>query len=85
MEFSEELDADKLGADMARSLGYFTIPDICAIYGITPTTEVQWRKRGKGPRWIVAGHRILRTKEAVLEDLRAREKERRTDHAGELL
>lgn len=61
---------------LAQSLDCLTEQDLCALYNITPNTAESWRKRRKGPAYILAGNSYLYRRASVAADLQARERER---------
>ena len=61
---------------LAQSLDCLTEQDVCALYDITPLTAEAWRKRGKGPAYILAGNRYLYPRTSVAADLQTRVRER---------
>lgn len=63
---------------LAQALDCLTESDICALYGITPVTAESWRKRRKGPGYVLAGTRFLYPRKCVAADLQSRE--RAVDH-----
>jgi hypothetical protein len=69
-----QADAIRVQA-LAQSLDCLTEQDLCALYGITPGTAEAWRKRRKGPAYILAGNNYLYPRRCVAADLKARERE----------
>lgn len=61
---------------LAQSLDCLTEQDLCVLYGITPNTAESWRKRGRGPSYILAGNRYLYPRTSVAADLQTRVRER---------
>lgn len=61
---------------LAQSLDCLTEQDLCALYGITPATAEAWRKRRKGPSYILAGNNYLYPRSSVAADLQTRVRER---------
>ena len=61
---------------LARSLDFFTEEDFASLAGIKASTAEAWRKRGKGPRFVRLGNRVLYPRDAVLEHLRSLERTR---------
>jgi hypothetical protein len=57
---------------LAQSLDCLTEQDLCALYGITEGTAEAWRKRRKGPAYILAGNSYLYPRTSVAADLQAR-------------
>lgn len=57
---------------LAGTLDCLTEEDLCALYNIQPSTAENWRKRGKGPAYILAGNRYLYPRSSVASDLEAR-------------
>jgi hypothetical protein len=58
--------------ELADALDCLLEPDICTLYKITPHTAEAWRKRHRGPEYILAGNRFLYPKKAVARDLQER-------------
>lgn len=54
---------------LAQSLDCFTEEDFRTLAGITSNTAEAWRKRGKGPAYILFGNRYLYPRDAVAEHL----------------
>lgn len=61
---------------LAQSLDCLTEQDLCVLYGITPGTAEAWRKRRKGPSYILAGNAYLYPRTSVADDLKARVRDR---------
>lgn len=57
---------------LAKTLDCLTEEDLCALYDIKASTAETWRKRGKGPAYILAGNRYLYPRQAVASDLQSR-------------
>ena len=57
---------------LAETLDCLTEEDLCVLYNIQPSTAENWRKRGKGPSYILAGNRYLYPRANVAADLQAR-------------
>lgn len=70
---------------LAQSLDCLTEQDLCSLYGITRNTAEAWRKRGKGPAYILAGNRYLYPRASIAADLQARVRERSQAPAKGLL
>jgi hypothetical protein len=51
--------------DLAKSLDCLTEQDLCTLTGIAPATAEGWRKRRKGPAYILAGNRYLYPRKCV--------------------
>ncbi len=63
-----EAEPDRLQV-LAASLDCFTEEDFRSLAGITLYTAEAWRKRGKGPAYILLGNRYLYPRTAVAEHL----------------
>lgn len=61
---------------LAQSLDCLTEQDLCALYGITPNTAEAWRKRRKGPAYILAGNNYLYPRSSIAADLQSRVRDR---------
>ncbi len=73
------------GHALARCMGYLTETDICDLYQVTEGTVETWRKRGLGPRHIMAGNRPLYAIEEVSDDLKSRLRAKKTVPAKDML
>ena len=71
--------------DLARSLDCIPDEDLQALANVKASTTEAWRKRGKGPAYIVFGNAILYPREAVAEYLRTLMLERQSSTARSLL
>lgn len=60
---------------LAQALDCFTEQDLCALYEITASTAEAWRKRRKGPSYILAGNAYLYPRASVAADLQTRVRE----------
>lgn len=78
-------DEAKRAQALAETLDCLTEEDLCALYDIKPTTAENWRKRGKGPTYILAGNRYLYPKSSVAADLQSRTRKRPEASAKEAL
>jgi hypothetical protein len=58
----------------AAELGYMLAEDFAALCGINESTAESWRKRCKGPSYVLAGNRFLYPTKAVSEWLAGRVK-----------
>nr|WP_297350210.1 hypothetical protein [uncultured Caldimonas sp.] len=54
-------------AALAQSLDCFTEDDFILLAKITPGTASAWRKRGKGPAYVLMGNAFLYPRDAVRE------------------
>lgn len=70
---------------LADRLDHFTEHDMLLLADIKPSTLEQWRKRGEGPAYARAGSRFLYPREAVVEWLKTRTRERDGVPAGDVL
>jgi hypothetical protein len=57
--------------ELAQSLDCLTEHDLTLLTDTAPATLESWRKRGKGPAYILAGNRYLYPRHAVAEYLKA--------------
>lgn len=64
---------------LAQSLESICEPDLCLLADITENTAESWRKRGKGPAYVLIGNRYLYPRAAVAEFIQSNVRERRTD------
>ena len=62
--------------DLAQSLDCIAEQDLCLLADITPTTAESWRKRGKGPAYVLIGNRYLYPRAAVAEFVKSNVRER---------
>lgn len=63
---------------LAQSLECLTESDFCLLAEITPATAENWRKRGKGPSYILVGNAYLYPRGSVADHLRTLVRERRS-------
>jgi hypothetical protein len=70
---------------LARSLDCIAEHDLCLLAKITPLTAESWRKRGKGPAYVLIGNRYLYPRQAVAEFVQSNVRERRTVPAKAVL
>lgn len=61
---------------LAQSLDCIPEPDFCLLADITKTTAENWRKRGKGPAYVLIGNRYLYPRTAVAEFIQRNVRER---------
>lgn len=71
--------------ELARALDCFTEGDVLTLGNLKPNTLEAWRKRGKGPPYIVFGRTFLYPRVQLSDHLQALVRERRTVPARELL
>jgi hypothetical protein len=71
-----ELPDDERVRALADSLDCFLETDLCAIARVKSTTTEAWRKRGKGPSYVLFGNRVLYPREALKQFLREQQRER---------
>lgn len=57
--------------EIAKALDCFTSEDLRALAGITESTEEAWRKRHKGPPYVLLGTQYLYPRKGVAEYLQA--------------
>lgn len=84
MEHQISQEQERIRA-LAQSLDCIPEPDFCLLADITPITAENWRKRGKGPSYVLIGNRYLYPRAAVSEFVQANVRERRTATAKGLL
>lgn len=73
------------GNALAHSMGYLTEGDICDLYQVKEATAETWRKRGLGPRHIMAGNRPLYAINEVADDLKSRHRAKKAVLAKDML
>lgn len=61
---------------LAQSVDCLAESDFCLLAGITAGTAESWRKRGKGPAYVLIGNRYLYPRQAVLEFVASNLRER---------
>jgi hypothetical protein len=71
----ETLD-DTEGRALARSLDCLTEEELSVLAKAEPSTVEAWRKRGKGPDYILFGNRFLYPRKSVSEHLQTLVRER---------
>lgn len=54
---------------LAQSLDCLVEADLCLLADITPSTAQSWRKRGKGPAYVLVGNKFLYPRSALVEFL----------------
>lgn len=54
-------------SELAQSLDCIAELDFCLLADIVPPTAESWRKRGKGPAYVLIGNRYLYPRQAVAE------------------
>ena len=62
---------------LAEQMDCFTEDEVCTLYDVVPNTTEAWRKRGKGPAYILAGRNYLYPRQAVKEHLYSKVRERK--------
>lgn len=77
--------ADEELRDLARSLDCLTESQVHLLAGVTPGTAEAWRKRGKGPAYVLFGNRYLYPRAAVSQFLQGQLRERSSTSAKGLL
>lgn len=77
-------DQERLSA-LAQSLDCLPEEDFCLLADITPGTSESWRKRGKGPAYVLIGNRYLYPRKAVAEYLQSIVKTRTRVEPREML
>jgi hypothetical protein len=71
--------------DMAERLDCFIEEDFQALAAATPKTVEAWRKRGRGPAYILLGNRYLYPRKAVAQYLESVTRTRSQHSAKEVL
>jgi helix-turn-helix protein len=61
---------------LAQSLDCMTEEDLNLLTDTSPNTTENWRKRGKGPAYVLVGNRYLYPRSAVADFLKANIRER---------
>lgn len=61
--------------ELTRLFNCLTEEELCVLYDIKASTAVAWRKRGKGPDYVLAGNRCLYPLESITADLERRKRE----------
>jgi hypothetical protein len=72
-------------SQLADSLDCLTEPDLLLLTDASPSTLESWRKRGKGPAYVLVGNRYLYPRKAVAEFVHSNLRERRASPAKDLL
>ena len=70
---------------LAQSLDCMTEDDLNLITDTTPSTTETWRKRGKGPAYVLIGNRYLYPRTAVAAFVQDNIRERRASPAKAVL
>jgi len=71
--------------DLAQSLNCLSEADFCLLADIAPGTAESWRKRRKGPAYVLFGNRYLYPRAGVAEHLQGHIREQRGNTAKALL
>jgi hypothetical protein len=71
--------------DIANSLDCLTEQDLNLLSGTQPSTTDAWRRRGKGPEYILFGNAILYPREPLKRHLATLIRERKNRPVKELL
>lgn len=71
----EQQDATEVRA-LAHSLDCITDEELQVLADATPGTVEAWRKRGKGPKYILFGNRYLYPRKGLAEHLNTLVRER---------
>ena len=79
---TEDLDRVR---ELAQSLDCLAEEDLCALARIKPATAEAWRKRSKGPAYVLIGNRFLYPKKSLADFLSTLVRERRTVPAKSVL
>lgn len=69
---------DERLSQLAQSLDCITDPDLGVLTKTTDSTRENWRKRGIGPAYILAGNNYLYPRASVREWLHGQVRERRS-------
>ncbi len=77
--------ADDRLRELAQSVDCITESDLCLLADITPSTTENWRKRGKGPAYVLIGNRYLYPRAGVGEFMQSNLRERRGVPAKDML
>lgn len=62
---------------LAIALDVIAEADLCALAGITPATAEAWRKRQRGPAYVLLGRKYYYPRQAVAEYLQSLLRDRR--------
>lgn len=84
MDTSPPDDQERIRA-LALSLDCIAEPDLCLLAGITPNTAENWRKRGRGPAYVLIGNRYLYPRCSIAEFMRSLVRERKPASAKGML
>lgn len=76
MDTTQTQEQERIRA-LAQSVDCIAEPDLCLLADITPNTAESWRKRGKGPAYVLIGNRYLYPRQAVAEFVSSNLRERR--------
>lgn len=63
--------------ELATRVDCFTESDLGLLTDATPNTLKNWRKRGEGPAYFMAGNRALYPRTAVIDWMQTRLRERK--------
>ena len=64
-------NADDRLRQLADSLDCIIEPDLCLLAKVTSSTAENWRKRGKGPSYILIGNSYLYPRSSLLQYLQS--------------
>lgn len=76
MDTKDAQDQDRIRT-LAQSVDCLAEADFCLLAKITSTTAENWRKRGKGPAYVLIGNRYLYPRQAVADFVASNVRERR--------
>lgn len=76
MDTKDAIETDRIRS-LAQSVDCIAEPDFCLLANITPNTAENWRKRGKGPAYVLIGNRYLYPRQAVADFVASNVRERR--------
>ena len=72
-------------ADLARQVDCFAEVDVAALAGVKPSTLEAWRKRGKGPDYVLLGCNYLYPRKSLENFLQSLLKNRSEFSAKDVL
>ena len=77
--------SDERLSALADSVDCIAEQDLCLLASITRATAESWRKRGKGPAYVLIGNRYLYPRKAVAAFVQSNVRERRANPAAGVL
>jgi hypothetical protein len=75
MDPTKDTEIDRVRL-LAQSLDCMPEEDLCLLANVSPTTAENWRKRGKGPAYVLLGNRFLYPLSAVADFVKHNVRER---------